>query len=213
MLSEEERTRAGRFYFRKDREEFLVARGLLRSILSRYVGAEPHRLQFSCAPHGKPALAHARGDESIRFNVSHSHGVMLCAVARNREVGVDVELIRPGVAAQMPAECDSTLPGLRDILALPEKDRSEAFFACWTRKEAYLKARGEGLAKARGRSAMCLAHDAGVTGIISDGIRSWTYRRLVPSPRHIGALIVEKKDVCCKRDITVVQFGMDTIDR
>jgi 4'-phosphopantetheinyl transferase len=145
VLSAEERTRVERLRVPADRERAIVARGLSRMILAREVAADPSELRFTYGPQGKPALD---PPAALRFNVAHSGNVVLLAVAQEHEVGIDVEGVRcdldwAPLAARFfgPRE----LSGLR---ALAPERRDEAFFACWTRKEAYLKATGLGLAVA-----------------------------------------------------------------
>jgi 4'-phosphopantetheinyl transferase len=122
----------------------VAGRGFLRMILSRYIGVRPTRLQFCYGPQGKPALAGSDGMGGLRFNVSHSHGLALYAVTRSREIGVDLEAIRLDLDVERIAErCFSSRE--RSVLAaLPAHLRAQAFFACWTRKEAFVKAKGSG---------------------------------------------------------------------
>jgi len=94
-LSADEQLRAERFYFEQDRRRFVVSRGLLRTILGCYLGIEPSRLQFCYGSRDKPALVETSGGGTLRFNLSHSQGLALYAVTRNREIGVDLERIRP----------------------------------------------------------------------------------------------------------------------
>jgi 4'-phosphopantetheinyl transferase len=145
MLSSDERARADRFYFSQDRESFIVARGMLRSILGRYLNRSPEALRFHYSAHGKPALDFDSGDDAIRFNLSHSHRMGLYAFARDREVGIDVEFVRDGPHAEHIAEHFFSPDEVRSLQALPPAQRRHAFFLCWTRKEAYIKGRGEGL--------------------------------------------------------------------
>jgi 4'-phosphopantetheinyl transferase len=142
-LSPDERARAERFHFPRDRRRFLAARGTVREILGAYLGRPPAALAFAYGPQGKPALdpPDAAG---LDFNLSHSAGVALVALARGRPVGVDVEAMReltdlPGVAARV-----MTVAELAAFEALPAGARAAAFFALWTRKEAYMKALGAG---------------------------------------------------------------------
>lgn len=144
-LSSDERARADRFYFQKDRESFIVARGVLRGILGRYLKRTPESLHFHYSSHGKPALNYDSGGDSIRFNLSHSHRIALYAIARNREVGIDIELVRDGPHAEHIAEQFFSPGEVRSLQALPTVQQRYAFFLCWTRKEAYIKGRGEGL--------------------------------------------------------------------
>jgi 4'-phosphopantetheinyl transferase len=146
-LSLEECTRAKRFYFERDRQHFIVGRGVLRNILGRYVGIEPQKLQFCYGAHGKPALLQLCGNDILSFNVSHSQGLALYAVALNREVGVDVEHMRYLEDAEQIAENFFSLRERRTLHALADHIRTEAFFCCWTRKEAYVKALGDGLSQ------------------------------------------------------------------
>ena len=146
LLAPDERVRAGRFRFDQDRRRYTVARGVLRSLLARYLDVEPAAVEFRYGAHGKPSLAEAGGGRDLRFNLSHSHGWALHAFAIGREVGVDVERVRPdtdimGVARHSfsPAEAEA-------LSSLPPGQRREAFFDCWTRKEAFIKAHGEGIA-------------------------------------------------------------------
>lgn len=144
-LTADECQRAERYVFAKDRTHFVVARGLLRVLLGRYLGQDPPQLRFIYGPHGKPALATDTGGGTLRFNVSHSHGLALYAITRGREVGVDVERIRPEVAQEKIAERFFSPREVTLLRALPAPLQATAFFACWTRKEAYIKATGEGL--------------------------------------------------------------------
>lgn len=150
ILSADERQRADRFHFRKDREHFVTARGVLREILGRYTGATPPSLRFSYDSFGKPSLSDpARSAEAggtpLRFNVSHSGGVALYAVAAGREVGVDIEFVREDFAGLDVARNFFSPHEVAALSALPVAERATAFFDCWTRKEAYIKARGMGL--------------------------------------------------------------------
>ena len=144
LLSPDEHARAGRYYFTRDRAHFVVARAALRLILASCLRAEPAALRFNYSSAGKPSLAH-RQSRPLAFNLSHSHELALVAVTGGREVGVDVEHAR-----ELPELADiarrffSPREAAR-LLALPVAEQPAAFFRCWTRKEAYLKARGDGI--------------------------------------------------------------------
>lgn len=144
-LAADEIARAGRFHFQKDRDAYVLARGLLRDILSRYTVILPGQLRFRYSFYGKPALIKECGGEHLAFNLSHAHGTILYAVTSGREVGVDLEYMRGDLDYQRLAKRffsprEASLLGL-----LPPDLRQQTFFTCWTRKEAYIKARGEGL--------------------------------------------------------------------
>jgi 4'-phosphopantetheinyl transferase len=144
-LSVDERLRAHRFYFHQDRKRFIVGRGLLRTILGRYLDRAPEKLAFKYNHCGKPSIVSKAGAEPIRFNVSHSHGTALYAITRDLEIGVDLELIRDGLEVEQIATSFFSRREVSALNALPAELRRRAFFLCWTRKEAYVKARGEGL--------------------------------------------------------------------
>jgi 4'-phosphopantetheinyl transferase len=143
-LADDERTRAARFVFDRDRRRFIVARGILRRILGARVGVEPGRIRFEYGGRGKPRLAgaHAR----VRFNVAHSHGHGLFAVSAGTDVGADIEMVRPLPDTMAIAERFFSPDERSRLRALPPPERDIAFFRCWTRKEAYIKGLGEGLA-------------------------------------------------------------------
>ncbi len=145
LLTPDEQARARRFHFRKDREHFIVARGILRSILARYLNTEPARLRFEYSHYGKPSLRREFGGDTFRFNLSHSRGLALYAFARSRELGVDIEFMREDFAGEKIARDFFSPREVADLRLLPPSQRTEAFFHCWTRKEAYIKAVGEGL--------------------------------------------------------------------
>ncbi len=145
LLNPEEQERAKRFHFQKDRNHFIVARGVLRTILGRYLKIPPQQLGFCYNAYGKPSLQNEPPLSALRFNVSHSHGLAIYAIACGREVGVDVEKMRADLAndemiTRYFSHCEA-----ETIRALTPELRTQAFFNCWTRKEAYIKAVGEGL--------------------------------------------------------------------
>lgn len=144
ILCVTERQRAERFRFQKDRKQFVVTRSVLRIILGRYLEREPSTLSFCYNQYGKPELA-STSDRTIRFNLSHSHGLALIAVAQNLDIGIDLEYIRPNVSWEQIAQSYFSSKE-RDMLhQLPVALKTLAFFTVWTRKEAYIKATGKGL--------------------------------------------------------------------
>jgi 4'-phosphopantetheinyl transferase len=145
LLEPSEREHAARFRFPRDRQRFIACHALLRLILASYTGRPPEALRFAYGQFGKPSLAPKSGGSQLCFNLAHSDGLALYAVARQREVGVDVERIFPDVVTGGLVEklfCHSERLAFQ---ALPESARCKAFFDCWTRKEACLKAMGVGL--------------------------------------------------------------------
>lgn len=144
-LSPDEKARADRFRFAKDRNHFTVARGLLRELLGAYLQQDPSSLEFSYGQHGKPALAGKHASSGLCFNLSHSFGMAVYAFAEKRNLGIDVERVQQDSAGDDIARRFFSPREVSDLRSLPQESRPEAFFRCWTRKEAYIKALGTGL--------------------------------------------------------------------
>ncbi len=145
LLAIDEQKRAARFHFARDRQRFTAARAILRIILGGYLRVEAFDVDFCYSKKEKPYLAQRHADSGITFNLSHSGGIALYAFARRRELGVDVEKIGrdvdvAGIARRFFSEHEQ-----KQLLQLPANEQVEAFFRCWTRKEAYIKATGDGL--------------------------------------------------------------------
>lgn len=158
-LDDGERRKAQAFYFPRDRQRFVSGRAVLRLLLARYLQTEPQRITLQYGPHGKPALPRECAHD-LSFNLSHSDGLAVYPFARGRRVGVDVERVREdGVAIDEIARRAFTPGEVRTLAALPAAVRLQAFFAGWTRKEAYLKARGDGLNFPLDRFEVSLAPD------------------------------------------------------
>ena len=181
----DERARADRFYFARDREHFIVARGVLREILGCYLKRVPKSLCFCYGSHGKPALAGEFDGEAIRFNVSHSHGVALYAISRGRAVGIDLERIRFDLPVAEIAERFFSKREDAMLRSLPTDVQHQAFFRCWTRKEAYIKARGEGLSLPLDQFDVSLApgEPAAVLGTQRDPSEASRWSSSGPFPR------------------------------
>lgn len=145
ILSPDEQTKAARFHFARDRRRFASTRAVLRTVLGAYLGSEPENIVFAYARKGKPFLKPRIFAESIDFNVSHSGDVALLVFSRGRSVGVDVEQIRDNLDTLAIARRYFSAHEQSQLAAFPPGERSAGFFRCWTRKEAYIKARGDGL--------------------------------------------------------------------
>jgi 4'-phosphopantetheinyl transferase len=191
-LAADEQARAARLCFERDREHFIAARGVLRNILGRYLNRAPESLSFCYGSHGKPALAGDFDDGAIRFNVSHSQGLALYAVTRGRELGIDLEHIRSELAVVEIAERFFSRREVAMLRSLPTEMQSQAFFRCWTRKEAYIKARGEGLSLPLDEFDVSLApgEPAAVLGTLRDPFEAlrWSLQDLSPAPGYTAAL-------------------------
>lgn len=142
LLGDDEKERAARFHFNHDRQSFIITRGVLRCLLGRYLGMDPSSVQLEYGVQGKPALP---AGTPVEFNVSHSGGWAALAFTVGCPVGIDLELIRPMSDMQSLAERFFCPEETAEILAAPGGERERAFFNCWARKEAFIKALGEGL--------------------------------------------------------------------
>ena len=194
LLSGDERERANRFHFRKDRERFIVARAALRDILSRYLRVAAGEIKFRYNEYGKPALGGAGG--GLSFNLAHSNEIALYAVAQSKAVGIDVEHVRElddldGIAEHFFSEVEASA-----VRNLAGDLRPAAFFGYWTHKEAYIKAEGCGLARplsgftisfVEGQEAAVL----NTSGDPREGSK-WSLLSLWPAPGYVGALAVER---------------------
>ncbi len=145
LLSSVEQDRASKFKFETDRRRYITAHAALRSILSSYVNSPARELQFASGPYGKPKLAPIHDKKKIAFSLSHSHEVALIAITQGREIGVDVEWVREDFVFDEVAHRFFTTREVAALHALPLHLQREAFYKCWTSKEAFLKAKGTGL--------------------------------------------------------------------
>lgn len=197
-LSAEEQERADRFRFDVHRNHFIVGRGLLREIIGRYLNVEPGRLQFCYGPQGKPGILNSDGDPGLRFNLAHSGQLALCAVTRNREIGVDLEYVRPVLDMDLVAERNFSPRENAVLQALPASERQLAFFNCWTRKEAYIKAIGEGLSRPLDQFDVSLApgEPARLLWVAGNPQEAscWSLRELAVAAGYVAALAVEGQD-------------------
>jgi 4'-phosphopantetheinyl transferase len=144
-LSFDERERAARFVFPRDRNRFVAGRAFLRLLLAQYLATDAAELRFRYGPHGKPALADDRS--GLAFNLAHADRLAVCALSREGDLGVDVERVRPIPDAEVVARQVFSPRERAELASVPGSARLRAFFDAWTRKEAFLKALGDGLAR------------------------------------------------------------------
>jgi 4'-phosphopantetheinyl transferase len=192
-LAPNERDRADRFFFLRDRNAFVATRGILRRLLAKYLQRRPADIEFVNHVHGKPFLASRTRDKPLEFNVSHSHGLALLAFSVGRRVGVDVELVRQDIASEEIAERFFAAREIAELNLLPPTLRAEGFFLCWTRKEAYVKALGNGLQMPLTSFCVSLTPSQPESLESTDSSR-WTLQSLCPAPGYVGALVGEGKD-------------------
>ena len=197
-LSTDERIRAKRFYFERDRKRFIAGRGILRTLLGLYLDAEPNCIQFCYGKNGKPSLADASAPGRIQFNLSHSEGLAVYAFTRDREIGVDIEHIHNIPEMEQIAEQFFSARENAVFRALPPSKKKEGFFNCWTRKEAFIKAIGGGLsiplnkvdvALAPGKPARLLRIEGD-----SQAASRWTIQELQTPSGFAAAFTVEGRN-------------------
>ncbi len=195
LLAPDETERARRFYFERDRISFTIARGVLRVLLGRYLGLPAGKVRFGYASHGKPYLLAGQSHDGLNFNVSHSHGLGLFAFTKGRELGVDLEQIRQETSDKEIAERFFSQREVTCLRSLPSDLQAQGFFNCWTRKEAYIKARGEGLSMPLDKFDVTLAPGEPAalleTRIAPGEVERWSFLDIFPGEGFAGAVAVE----------------------
>ncbi len=198
LLSSDELVRARRFHFARDRQRFVASRALLRTILAGYLSTNARDLTFSYSEKEKPSLGPAHMDGGVTFNVSHSGGIALIAFARQREIGVDIEQVRRDSDLEIIARRFYSKHEQNQLAALPGEEKVDAFFRCWTRKEAYIKATGDGLSLPLSQFDVSLR--AGETSALlatrpdSSEAGRWRLQEVPGGPGYIAALCARGRD-------------------
>ena len=190
-LAPDERARAASFVFAPDRRRFTIGRAALRAVLARYLEVEPEAVALGRTPEGRPTLLGAQAG-ALAFSVSRSAGLALCAVTSGRAVGVDVERIMRGVAGDVTHDGVLSPAEIAALRTLAPEARDRAFFAVWTRKEAYAKARGLGLALPF--DGFSVSTDPAAPALVAaadDDPARWTLRDVEAGAGYAGALAVE----------------------
>jgi 4'-phosphopantetheinyl transferase len=194
-LTTDEQARAARFHFPKDQQHFVAARGTLRMILARYLGRAPDQFKFCYNPFGKPELAPPGDTGGLRFNLSHSQGLALYALICDHEIGVDLEGVRADFEWEDIASRTLAPAEVEALRLVPAALRAEAFFNCWTRKEAFVKARGEGLSLPLDQFEVSVAPGEPARLLRTAGdlheASQWSIRELEPAPGYRAAIAVK----------------------
>jgi 4'-phosphopantetheinyl transferase len=192
-LSPNENVRAARFVFKEHQTRFVACRGALRSLLGWYLSCNPAAVSLRAGDHGKLRLADP-GLVDIRFNLTHSEELAVFAFALSREVGVDLERIQENRNFDEIAERSFSQQERLDLSTVPLDDRVAAFFRCWTRKEAYLKARGEGLSVRLSSFDVSVLREDFPKLTAEDSAR-WTLRTIMPTDDFVGAVAFEGRNL------------------
>jgi 4'-phosphopantetheinyl transferase len=198
-LAPDEVERANGFYFPKDRERFVIAHGMTRAILSDYLKVMPNELRFRYGPFGKPTLEGSTNKSDLRFNLSHSASLALLAVTRARELGVDLEYQEPKIASEDIAKRFFSGTEVKSLISLPKEMQTDGFFKCWTRKEAYIKAIGEGLSFPLDQFSVSVLPSElpGLLEVVGNPMErtKWAFWDLAVSSRYAAALVIEGSNV------------------
>jgi 4'-phosphopantetheinyl transferase len=197
ILSADETEKARRFRFEKDRNNYINARSWLRKIIGNYLQIHPASLRFGYGEHGKPWLKNEAGNPHfLQFNLSHSEGVVICAIVQERAVGIDVEALRAEDSYDKIAENFFSKNERQALQTIAPEFQAAAFFNIWTRKEAYLKARGDGLIFPLDEFDVSANSDEAKLESVHhfpEENQRWTLYHLSPKPNFVGALAVEGK--------------------
>lgn len=202
VLSIDELEKANRFYFPNDRNRFITVRSVLRRIIGNYTGKHPRELKFDFNQYGKPFLSQNSSKSTIKFNISHSHEVALIAVTQDFDIGVDVEYMHTNFDFEGIVEKFFSVNEKNVWRSLPSYHKVEAFFNCWTRKEAFIKAKGKGLSLPLnefdvsfkpGEPALLLN-----TAWDRKEVGDWSVEEIKPANGYVGALAVKGSNLDMK---------------
>jgi len=196
LLSDDERVRWRRFVREIDAHHYLIAHAMLRTALSQYVDTAPGAWRFECTEFGRPYVAEPKIGRDLQFNLSHAQGLVACAVAWRRPVGIDAEnLDRTGVCVELAANYFSAQE-IAALRSLPSAARPERFLEYWTLKEAYLKARGVGLSLPLDCFSIHLPPEQPIAisfaPSLDDDPSAWQFAQFRPTPRHVLAVAVRR---------------------
>jgi len=210
LLSSSERERAGRYRFARDQRRYVVRHGFLRWLLGRHLASAPEAVRFATGPHGKPRLAENQG---MHFNLSHSDEMALIGLSRDSELGIDIENARHVDDEEAIVHRLFTHRESAAYFRAPVSDRPVVFFNCWTRKEAFVKARGAGLSLSLKLFDVSVLPGEAARIVTINGdpesARAWTLLHLAPAPGFIGALAIQQTS--CKVSAFIVDLDRNAL--
>jgi 4'-phosphopantetheinyl transferase len=192
LLSPDEQIRAQKFRFVKDSNNFINARGILRSLIGKYLDINPAEISFQYSKFGKPVISN---NDSLQFNISHSQNMALFAFTAKFNIGVDVEFVNPDIEVKDIAANFFSANERKNLLALPNEEQAAGFFNCWTRKEAFIKAVGEGLSFPLDSFEVSLKPSEPArllaTNWAPDAISKWSLYPMSPAENFVGCVAIE----------------------
>jgi 4'-phosphopantetheinyl transferase len=203
VLSPKERDEANRFRSDLDRSRYIAAHGCLREILAAYLDIDPHEVPFAIDADGKPRIEPLLRTNTLQFNMTHSAGLALYAVAQSCALGIDIEYVRPISRADDIVKWNFSLMEQAAWSGISASDKTLAFLRCWTQKEAYVKATGLGLSGSLACFSVSYCPNDEVRLLEVEGSPSeaerWSLYELIPAIGYIGALAVHKSCVALRR--------------
>jgi 4'-phosphopantetheinyl transferase len=196
MLSPDEHARYARLMFARDRRDYAAAHALLRTSLSQYAEVAPRQWTFRTDARGKPSLAADHDGSRLSFNLSHTHGLVACAVAGGADVGIDVESVDRVVDDRVARRFFSARENADLSRCASDALRARRFLALWTLKEAYVKAIGQGLSHPLNTIVFVIGDDDTIAFTPPSGVdaRAWRFRLVAPTARHHLAVAVRQPD-------------------
>lgn len=198
LLTREERDKEFRFHFPDDQRCYLVTRAMVRTVLSRYLAIDPTDWRFANNQYGRPAIANLSEAEcGLRFNISHTRGLIALGVTQRRELGVDVENIRTRDVPLEIADRFFAQAEVAELATVPKERQQDRFFEYWTFKESYIKARGMGLSIPLGEFSFHYPHERAVHIAIEpqlgDDAARWGFWQYRPTAEHLLAVCAERR--------------------
>jgi 4'-phosphopantetheinyl transferase len=198
LMSEEERVQQQRFHFAKHRHQYLITRALVRTTLSRYAERAPGEWEFEKNQYGRPEIKDSEGLPPLRFNLSHTDGLILCGVVLQQDIGVDVEDIERKGAPLEIADRFFSAQEVQDLYQVPETEKRSRFFNYWTLKESYIKARGMGLSLPLEQFSFHIAHDEKLrisfAPQLQDDPSQWQFWLLQATQHHQAAISLRRDE-------------------
>ena len=192
LLSPDEKNRARKFRFAKDSRNFIAARGILRLLIGKYLEINPAEISFQYSKFGKPGIVN---NNSLQFNISHSQNIALFAFTKRFNIGIDVEFVNPDIEVKDIAANFFSKNEILNLLALAEEQQTLGFFNCWTRKEAFIKAVGEGLSFPLDKFEVSLEPDKPAKLLATDwepeAVSKWSIYSMSPAANFVGSLAIE----------------------
>ncbi len=197
LLDAEEQQRYARFRFERDRKAYLVAHVLLRTMLSQYAPIDPRAWRFKTNAHGRPEVASPKLGQHLRFNLSHTHGLVACGFAIDRPIGVDVETLDRRIDVTAVARRFFASDEIAVLRTLPPEARRRRFIEYWTLKEAYIKARGRGLSLPLNQFSFHFTPDGQpditIGPDLEDDAKRWRFVQNRPTPKHDLAVAIRRE--------------------